>query len=634
MIAGPAREPVGTIRWLLEWFVVLSAWLVASGWILSAVGRLNRWGYILVFVAFGAAAFAAIRSGLLRSAPDPWRPRFRWPRQGVVRLFVCLLLATLVGAVSQRISHFDTLSYRLPRVLQYLGENRWHWIRTSEFRMNAVAPGIEWIWTPIFAFKAPEHLVNALGSLYYLFLPGLVFGVWVQSGVSPRTAWWWCWILPAGYCYAMQAGGPAVDLPGTIYTLAAVDFALRAWRRRSWRHLCLSILAVSLMGTLRLMCLPLALVWVVPAMGSLFRHRRPPGWVLAGTTALALVCSFIPGGYFNVRFAGSFRGIPTEAYPAIQHPLLVIIPNLVWYVFQNLVPPFFPWHQEWNHWANRVTAAMGDRFAGLPFWGTVERGASEQNAGLGFTVFVFVLVSIGLAWRYRSPTARARSPMNLWLWGTAWFALVVFASQIGLAQSGRYLASYYPLLLAPFLACSGFEALVRRRSWQRWATLVVALSLGLIVVSRQRPVWPVFPLVKALAHRMPGNRLVHKVEESFDRAALRPVMRDFIAHNLPATEITVGYYALSGTAELDLSGEDYARRVWRMDGSENADWFRSRNIRHVLFEEWNPITPDHPTSSRQWLDKMGGGRELDRLSLPYGSGEHADIVLLDLGPKP
>ena len=621
------------MRWLLEWFIVLSAWLAAGGWVLSAARQVNTIGYIVWLLAFTGVGCAAVRSGLLSACPIVWRQHFRWPGRWPARLFACVLLATLAGALSQRIAHFDALSYRIPRILQYLAENRWHWIRTTEFRMNAVAPGIEWLWAPIFAVGAPERLVNVLGSLYYLFLPGLLFGTWVQSGVSARTAWWWCWILPAGYCYAMQSGGPAVDLPGTIYTLAAIDFALRAWHRRSWRHLCLSILAASLMGTLRLMCLPLGLVWVAPALLS-FVRRSPPLAASLGTAALALACSMIPGAYFNIKYAGSFRGIPTDAYPAIKHPLLAIIPNLAWFVIQNLVPPFFPWYKEWNKWANNITASMGDNFAGLPFWGTVERGASEQNAGLGCTVFIFTLVSIWLARRYRKGRIVQVPGMIRWIWVTPWIALVVFAAQIGLAQSGRYLASYYPLLLTPFLASPGFGLLISRRWWQRGAAAVMAITLGLVIISRQRPVWPVYQIVKTTVRLLPANQAAQKIEASFDRLHDRDQLRAMISTHLPSSASNVGYIAVAGSSDLDLAGPFHKRRVWRMDGSESQDWLRSRGIRYVMFEEWNPAAPDHPTSSREWLQHTGGGTELARFSATYSMGDHADIVLLDLGATP
>ena len=628
----PTPENLGAIRWLLEWFVFAGAWLVAAGWMLSAFRRLDAPGYGAAFLGFVAAGFLAVRAGLLLPLPAFARRQFRWPRRWIARLFAGLLLATLVGAATHRISHYDTLSYRVPRILQYLAEGRWHWIRTTEFRMNAVSPGIEWLWTPVFALGATERWVNVLGSVYYLFLPGLLFGVWRQSGVAARTAWWWCWILPAGYCYAMQAGGPAVDLPGSIYTLAAMDFALRAWRRRSWRHLCLSLLAVSLMGTLRLMCLPLGLVWILPALAAWIR-RRPPVLVAAGTGALALACSFLPGGYFNVKLAGSFRGIPTDAYPAIKHPLIAIIPNFVWFLFQNIVPPVFPWYERWNRWAHSVTAAMGERFEGLPFWGTVERGASEQNAGLGCTVFLFFVVSAVLALRYKSEVKTCRPALFLWIWTTPWIALAVFAAEMGLAQSGRYLASYYPLLLTPFLAGPGFQSLVRRHAWQRWAGAMVAVTLGLVVFSRQRPVWPLYPLIQAAARLAPGNHTIRKVEEAFARTD-RTGLIEFLARNLPATETTAGYYAAAGTGELDLAGDTYRRRVRLIDGTESADWLRERNLRFVLFEEWNPRDADHPTSGLDWLKRVGGGREIARLTLPYATGSKADVLLLQLDPKP
>jgi hypothetical protein len=618
---------------LLEWFVVFSAWLTAGGWLLSAVHRLNTIGYLVWLAMFGLVAFAAVRGGLLWTRPAVRMRQFRWPRRWAPRLFACLLFLTLGGGLSHEISHFDALSYRIPRILQYLGENRWHWINTPEFRMNTVAAGIEWLWTPIFALRGSERLVNVLGSFYYLLLPGLLYSVWIRSGVSRRTAWWWAWIVPAGYCYAMQAGGPAVDLPGTIYTLAGIDFALRAWYGRSWRHLCLSVIAVSLMGTMRLMCLPLGLVWVGPVVLSLLR-QRPPILASLGTAALGLACSFLPGGYFNIKYAGSFRGIPLDAYPPIKHPMIAILANFAWYIIQNLVPPVFPWSAQWNRLVERINTSLGDSLSGLPYWGTVERGASEQNAGLGCTIFLLALISVAYAYRHRPKGGAQHSRLDLWLWITPWMALVVFAAQLGLAQSARYLASYYPLLLTPVLASAGFVNLVKRAWWQRAALAVIAVSVVLVLLSRQRPLWPIYPLLKTAALRLPGNQALQKVVLSYDRLRGRRQVREFLESRIPSGETAVGYYAIAGCSDLELVGSSYERRLWRIDATESSAWLRSRHVRYVLFEEWNPKAPEHPTSSREWVQRVGGGTELGRFTSSYSMSDHAETVLYDLGPMP
>jgi hypothetical protein len=67
------------------------------------------------------------------------------------------------------------------------------------------------------------------------------------------------WLLPTGYCYLLQAGSISNDMFGTVYALAAVDFALRARKSGRVSEVCLSVLSAALLTGARASNLPLLL---------------------------------------------------------------------------------------------------------------------------------------------------------------------------------------------------------------------------------------------------------------------------------------------------------------------------------------------------------------------------------------
>src|SRR6185436_13048014 len=117
---------------------LVKAWLWVSvlaslaGWILSAVGQLNTVGY-LVFFALCVAVGLVLRRPLLAqewtrvfSLPKARRRFSRWlPGCFVVLAF----LVFLSGALYAPTNHTG-LTYRIPRVLQWLAHGQWFWIET------------------------------------------------------------------------------------------------------------------------------------------------------------------------------------------------------------------------------------------------------------------------------------------------------------------------------------------------------------------------------------------------------------------------------------------------------------------------------------------------------------------------
>ncbi|HXU78583.1 MAG TPA: hypothetical protein VN794_18550, partial [Methylomirabilota bacterium] len=162
----------------IKFWLGFSAVATAAGWMLSVLGQLDRLGYsvflVIVLVAFGIAR---------ARSPGPVRP----PRKSFSRLrarfrralpaaFGLLALLILVGGLLYPPTNHTAVTYRVPRVLQWLAAHQWHWIpNTENFRMNNRACGIEWLSAPLLLFFRSDRALFLLNFVPFLMLPGLIF---------------------------------------------------------------------------------------------------------------------------------------------------------------------------------------------------------------------------------------------------------------------------------------------------------------------------------------------------------------------------------------------------------------------------------------------------------------------------
>ena len=190
------------------------AWSVLLGWGLSALGCLNGWGY-LAGLAVGLAALRTIGRGLVsRTFPAIRRPFLKRFRKLLPALYLATLVFALLGGILYPPSNYDALSYRLPRMLCWLSEERWHWIHTSYHAVNTRGSVSEWIQIPFLLLTGSDRLLFLPNVISFALLPGLVFGILMRLGVARRVAWNWMWIFPTGYCFSLQAGSIGNDLVG------------------------------------------------------------------------------------------------------------------------------------------------------------------------------------------------------------------------------------------------------------------------------------------------------------------------------------------------------------------------------------------------------------------------------------
>jgi hypothetical protein len=213
------------------WVSVLAS---AVGWLLSALGQLNRAGYAVLgcVVVVGFWAGRKLSGGASAARIFNWRKFRARFRRWLPASFAGLAFLVLLGATLYPPTTHEGLTCRVPRVLHWLAEGHWHWIITPNARLNDRPCGLEWLAAPLLLFTRSDRGLFLINFIPLLLLPGLIFSVFTRLGVRPRVAWHWMWLLPTGYNFLLQSGSLGNDTTPAFYALAAVDFGLRAWTSR------------------------------------------------------------------------------------------------------------------------------------------------------------------------------------------------------------------------------------------------------------------------------------------------------------------------------------------------------------------------------------------------------------------
>src|SRR5213075_3000362 len=173
---------------VLKLWLWLSVFASTAGWLLSAIHQLNIPGY-LIFSGLTLIALRLYRTYLTRpsssipqSSIPHRRPIFRLPiprfRRALPLSFAAFAIFIFIGGILYAPNQHTALSYRLPRVLHWLAEGRWHWIHTSNYRMNNRACGIEWLSAPLLLFTRSDRSLFLLNFIPFLLLPGQIFSLW------------------------------------------------------------------------------------------------------------------------------------------------------------------------------------------------------------------------------------------------------------------------------------------------------------------------------------------------------------------------------------------------------------------------------------------------------------------------
>jgi hypothetical protein len=487
----PALSPVAV--WL-----VVCVLLNVAGWVLSALGQLNRAGYAVVFVLAGAAA-----CGWWLWRRPRLEPGFRWSRlrrryrRGLPLGFAVLAGLAILGGVLHGPSNYDGLAYRIPRVLHWLAEGQWHWIQTEFQRVNTRACGFEWLMAPLFVFSKTDRLVFLLNAVTFLLLPGMCYGVLHRLGVRRRVAAAWMWLLPTGYCFLLQAGSISNDLFGAACALAALYYALRGREQPGIGNASMAVLAAALMTGAKTSNLPLLLPCLLAGIPAWSAFLRRPA-IAAAVLVAAVSCSFLPMAVMNLRHSGDWSGLRAESVNFnAGSPAVCLANNSVLLVIQNFVPPVFPLAKQWEGAAARLIPESFGRKIQTAFepsgahWRLGEMQV-EESAGLGFGISLLLLLSFVAAQIHRSGNG-LNPGLQLWrltIYAGALVALAVFMAKSGLSTAARLIAPYYLFLIPLLLQSPAHAWIIRARWWRVGAGVVMLLGALLLVISPARPLWP------------------------------------------------------------------------------------------------------------------------------------------------
>ena len=535
----------------------------------------------------------------------------------------------------------DSNGYRVPRVLHWLGREQWHWIYTQDFRMNIVGCNFEWLSAPLILFTGTNRWIFLINAASYLMLPGLIFCVFTRLRVSPRVAWWWMWLLPSGWCFILQAGSDVNDSFAAVYALAMVGLALSARESKRAGDLWLSMLAAGLVTGVKQTNIPLALVWTIAAWpGARLLLARPA--ITALVVAVSLLVSALPGTILNMEHTGNWQGLPPGTLTSVWSRGTIpwkLVGNLFLIPQQNLLPPLFPPAGAWNAAMQRfLQTPLGTHFAPFERFGYASWGVSEAEAGIGLGISVLTLVSL-VSLRGLKPVATDadKTNGNSFLRGmrlAPWVSLLVFMAEICSYEGARLLAAYYPLLFPLLLAGRGHSRLVRQPWWQWFGLLVMLVAAGMLIVSRDRPLFPEHTIIDKLEAKYPRAKIFSEIDAAYAAPrAIRNERNDFI-NDLPPGERVVGYATIGGAFEPGLWWPLGQRRVERVLPDDTPQALRARGIHYVMVED---VALDAVGMTiEQWIRRYDGNL-VDQVAIQqdrHRPPTRLYLVLLRSSPEP
>ncbi|MFO1489177.1 MAG: hypothetical protein U1F65_11940 [Verrucomicrobiota bacterium] len=637
------------------WFGTVTS---LAGWTLSALGQLNRTGYVLFFGAALALWWWFQKSATAQPTPcrRPWRKflrRFRRPLPGAFAVLVILIF--LGGALYPPTNH-TAFTYRLPRVLNWLEHGGWFWIHTPDWRLNDRACGIEWITAPLVLFTHSDRGLFLLNFVPYVLMPGLFFSLCRQLGVRARTAWHWMWLLPTGYSFLLQAGSAGNDIFPTAYALAALVFGLRAWKTHSAVDLWYSTLAAALLTGAKATNLPLLLPWaalVTPLCAIALKKWLRTSLVLV----FAATVSFLPTAVLNHLYCGDWSGSVLEpAGQTMRRPLVGIWGNTFQILLDNFCPPVFPIAGWWNQHATQLlpqglVETIGTNFDEGFFW--LGELPTEDWAGIGFGISVLLALSLIAAIAAKSsqsltpgnslsPLKRgegqgegklasnqnASSPqpspplgeerensaagvgrfcaprwLRLFVLLSPWIGILVYCVKSGLVTAARLISPYYFVLWPSLILGTGHAFIVRRCWWQIASWAVVVMAFGVLIVTPPRPLWPAQTLLSAALKAKPDHRLLTRAYNVYAVYAIRSDPLAGVRPLLPADLKVTGFLGTPDDIDISFWRPYGTKRVEHILLDDPTDVIRSKGI------EWAVVSGLHfqqrNTTLSNWLAQSG-----------------------------
>jgi hypothetical protein len=413
------------------------------------------------------------------------------------------------------------------------------------------------------------------------------------------------WLLPSGWCFIMQAGSTINDSFAAVYTLAALDFALRARENQNASDAWFAILSAALATGVKQTTIPLALPALIalwPCRQLLFKNLVPTAVV----ALVSLLVSALPTIIINLHYTGNWAGVTSRwEKMTLNSPIWGIIGNVFCLTAQNFKPPIFPWVESWNAAMHHfLQTPLGAHFQQFEDFGKLSLGAGESGSGIGLGIILLLLLSFLAAWHYRRPSVSVSSTQKTdrlirvlrWI---PWLLLILFMAKVGSRENARQLAPYYILLFPSLLVSGGQSAIVRQWWWKAAAFCVIGLTMFLLIISRDRPLFPSTTIINQFLVEHPNSKLVSRIGNSYSDMWSCENEDRILQANLPPDVRIIGYATTEGGAEPSLWLPFGRRTVECVLPDDTGGQVRAKGIHYVVVE-------DTLIGIQAWLVKYNG----------------------------
>lgn len=561
-------------------WLIISSWASLTGWCLGLTGHLDIKCYAWALSSLAAfLIFACFKQPFcFLSLTSLFRPALLLWRRGASRqqsfffwlpsLFVLVALLALLGGIVYKSSNYDALSYRIPRLLHWLNDERWHWIATPNSRQNFSASGFEWLIAPLFVFFKSDRPFFLINWISFLLLPGLLFRTFRLAGISPKTCWWWMWLLPFGYGYVLQSGSMGNDAFATVYALASACFVLSADKGKGFSDFGWSILSVALLTGTKGSNLPLALPWFV---AMLLRYQA---WItripkLLPWIAIALMISFVPTAALNHKHTGSWTGdAMNQTKAALSNPSAGVIGNSLIFAYSAVQPPVLPASSRVNDFVIHLLPSqfkvwLVDRFPRFEL--KMGEIPMEESAGLGLGVIACFVLWIFNGRRSPIPLLILRRQPWFFLGIAGLVSLLFFMAKMGSESTARLLLPYYPFLLLLPLGFWSLTSGTLRKLGPLFTLLCSTALVGIFLC----PARPLFPVQKFLT-LIGDNPRFARVSSVYQTYIQRGTCWDPILTIVPPDIKTLGFFS---------HGDDLEAPLWRPFGLRKIVSTGEKNIK-------------------------------------------------------
>jgi hypothetical protein len=596
-------QPPAAQRLLAHWIVFAVSCNVA-GWVLSALHLLNAPGFLIAIPAihFGTAKLCGLAS------PLGWKPHPRRWRKLLPAGFLLIAILALLGGLLYPPNNMDALHSRMPRVAHWLMAEQWEWFPANNNSQNTRSSGFEWMTAPLISLSGTDRYIFFVNFITFLFLPGACFAVFRGMGVGRRVSWAWMWLVPFGYCFALQAGSVGNDLTPAVFAVAAFAFGFRWKKDGGFTSFAIALAAAGTMTAFKPSTLPLLLPFSVMFFGMWRVALANPVRSAALAIVLALG-SFLPTAAINIHKCGDWTGLQAENPDfAKVEPLVGITGNIINTSLQNLAPPVFPMAGSWNAFfiglfPEGFKAAMIRSFepTGAEFILPDIQGEEWAGMGAGLTYLLIVTAVITL---FRKRQRSQPITKGLWLYtGLFGIALLAYFSRTGLFTVARHIAPYYPFMIALVLLAVRPENTIRTKLW-KWAAAAAMLStIAMMIITPSRPLWPAQWFFARFGEK-PDSEIIRRASLGYAIYANRADALGELKRLLPTDADHIGFMSFAAGSEMPFWKPYGKKTVHHVRPGDSLEELRKSGVRHIVVNT-NNFEFIMGTTPEEWANAQG-----------------------------